>query len=350
VILRAPRPLRAYLRWRALLPAGLLAGFYLLPWLQWDGHQAVLFDLPARRFDLFGLTLWPHDVGVLAGMLAVLAAGLMLLTHLAGRVWCGHACPQTLWSRLFGWLEQACTRLLPHPRLARAARQVLWAGVALWTGLTFVGLFSPIRALTAGLWPPHWSAWETFWILFYAAATWGNVGILRRQVCRDLCPFARMQAVLCDADTPRMHYDARRAEPRGPRVAGLGGIQARGRGLLDAVIARDYAFRAAHAEIAGPMPHFIADRLGDCLDCGACVRACPMALDIRSGPHAACIACGDCVDACDTQLRAWQFPPGLIGRASDNQVAQRRTRWLRPRTLAVAGVLLILLGLLLNAV
>lgn len=339
-----PRP-RAALRWRALLSSTLLAGFYLLPWLRWEGRQALLFDLPNRRFDLFGLTLWPQDLGVLLGLLAVLAVGLMLLTNVAGRVWCGYGCPQTLWSGMFGWIERSSARHLRRPALARTVKHLAWALLALWTGVTFVGLFSPIHGLVGGLWPPAWSGWETFWVMFYALATWGNAGFLREQVCIDLCPYARLCPSLCDADTPQVHYDARRGEPRGPRAPGQGAVMQRGRGLLDPVSASDYAFRAAHPALAGPMPHFPADRLGDCVDCHACVAVCPMALDIRSGPHPDCIACGACVDACDAQMRAWHFPTGLIAHASPNRMQQHARRWLRPRTLAALGTLMVLLGI-----
>jgi polyferredoxin len=206
-------------------------------------------------------------------------------------------------------------------------------------------LFSPIHDLVAGLWPPAWRRWETFWVVFYALATWGNAGFLREQVCIDLCPYARLCPSLCDADTPRVHYDACRGEPLGPRAPGQGAVMQRGRGLLDPVSASDYAFRAAHPALAGPMPHFPADRLGDCVDCNACVAVCPMALDIRSGPHTDCIACGACVDACDAQMRTWHFPTGLIAHASPHRMQQHARRWLRPRTLAALGALLVLLGI-----
>ncbi|MDX3934887.1 4Fe-4S dicluster domain-containing protein [Stenotrophomonas sp.] len=340
-----PPPPRAPLRWRPLLSALLLAGFYAMPWLRWDGRQALLFDLAARRFDLFGWTLWPQDVGLLLGLAAVLATALVLLTNLAGRVWCGYGCPQTLWSRLFRWIEQGIARRVPAAGAARAITHLAWMLVAAWTGITFVGFFSPIHGLVGTSWPPLWRGWETFWIVFYAAATWGNAGFLREHVCRELCPYARVHGVFCDSDTPRMHYRARRGEPRGPRMPGLGGVEARGRGLLDPTSARDYAFRAAHEDIAGPMPRFSADRLGDCLDCGACASVCPMALDVRAGPHADCIGCGDCLDACDARMRAAQFPIGLLQYTSTAAMQQRPARWLRPRTLAAAGALLALLGI-----
>ena len=208
----ASSPLRAW-RWRRTLGLALLVLFHALPWLQWDGRQALLLDLNARRFDLFAWTLWPDDIGVLLGLLAVMAVGLALLTHLAGRVWCGHACPQTLWTRAFDGIAQALARVLPA-KLARPATQLAWLLLSLWTGITFVGLFSPIRELVTGAFDGAWSGWETFWVLFYAGATWGNAGFLREQVCRSLCPFARMQPLLTDPHTPRMLYDPRRGEPR----------------------------------------------------------------------------------------------------------------------------------------
>jgi polyferredoxin len=336
-----PAVARSRLRWRALLAAIVLVGFYGLPWLRWNDRQALLFDLPGRRFDLFGWTLWPQDIGVLLGLIAVLVTSLALLTTLAGRVWCGLACPQTLWSGLFRRIGQISALHLRAP-YAALVKHLAWAAVALWTGITFVGFFSPIDTL---LWPARWSGWEAFWVLFYAIATWGNAGFLREQVCIDLCPYARVAPLLCDGDTPRVCYDMRRAEPRGPRAAGRGGVQQRGRGLLDPVSASDYAFRAAHPALAGPMPRFADDRLGDCVDCGACVQVCPMQLDIRSGPMPDCIACGACVDACDAQMRAQGFPVGLIRIASPNAEGGQSSPGWRPRVVGVFGVLLVLLGI-----
>ena len=278
------KPTRPW-RWRGTLSVLVLALFYALPWLRWEDHQAVLLDINARRFDLFGWTLWPGDVGVLIGMLAVMAVGLALLTHLAGRVWW----PCLPADAVAPCLRRDRTRHGPGAAGAgrRPATQVAWAVLSLWTGITFVGLFSPISELVAAAPRVGWSGWETFWVLFYAAATWGNAGVLREQVCRSLCPFARMQPLLTDPHTPRMLYDARRGEPRGARPSGLGGVLPRPR--LDPVTAQDYVFRAAHPLLAGPMPTFSADRLGDCTDCAACVRACPMQLDIRQGPQADCL-------------------------------------------------------------
>jgi len=321
----------------------LLALFYVLPWLRWDGRQALLLDLAARRFDLFGWTLWPDDIGMLLGLLAVLAVGLALLTHLAGRVWCGHACPQTLWMRTFDGIARVLAQGLP-PRAATVATRLCWVLLSLWTGITFVGLFSPIHGLLGLPAASGWSGWKVFWVLFYAGTTYGNAGFLREQVCRSLCPFARLQPLLTDPHTPRMLYDAPRGEPRGARPAALGGVQARGRGLLDPVTAQDYVFRAAHPLLAGPMPTFSADRLGDCTDCAACVTACPMQLDIRHGPQADCLACGACLEACAQQQHRAGFGPGLVRYCSPQVMAGQAPRRWRTRTTMLASLLAALLA------
>lgn len=343
IALPAPRPRRT---WRQVLAGVLLSVFYVLPWLQLDGRQALLFDLSARRFDLFGLVLWPQDLGVLLGLAAVLAAALALVTNLAGRVWCGHACPQTLWTGLFDGIARLTSRnALPGP-LRTVLRHTAWIVVAMWTGITFVGFFSPIRGLVCATpWPPTWSGWETFWVLFYAAATWGNAAFLRQQVCTYICPYARLQGLLCDDDTPMVRYHARRGEPRGPRAPGQDSALLRPRGLLDPTTAQDYVFRAAHPAIAGAMPKFAPEHLGDCLDCGACAAACPIGLDVRNAVQHDCIACGHCIDVCNAQMRANGFPQGLIVRASQHRMQQHPRRLLRPRTLCAALALLVLLGI-----
>lgn len=343
-------PLRSrYTRARRSVLWLLFAAFYLLPWLRWDGRQALLLDLPARRLQLFGWTLWPHDIGwLLLALLAAMAA-LAVTTTLAGRVWCGFACPQTVWSQAFAWLER---RFAAWPA---AARHVVWAALALWTGISFVGYFAPIAELVARVRPFAWSGWETFWVLFYALATWGNAGFLRSQVCRYLCPYARLQPLLCDRDTPLIGYDARRGEPRGARACGQGSVAQRGRRLLDAGTARDYALRAGIARLAGQdgrrsealaayagiLPKFSDAQLGDCVDCSACIDACPARIDLRNGAHYACTACGACVDACDRSMDGHGFAHGLLRVASANAVDRQPRRWLRrPRLLAGLALLL----------
>ena len=337
------RPLRPRAaRW---LPPVLLLAFLALPWLRWDGRQALLLDLGNRRFDLFGFTLWPDDVGVLLGLLAVMFVGLALLTHVGGRLWCGHACPQTVWGAAFDAIARVTRRWLRNAAAERIVRHLLWALLALWTGVSFVGLFSPMHGLLDRAAHAGWSGWELFWVLFYATATWGNAGFLRRQVCQSLCPFARFQPALHDGHTPRMLYIAPRGEPRGARPRGLGSVQARGRGLLDATTAHDYVFRAAHPALSGGLPRFADDRLGDCTDCGDCVRACPMQLDIRNGPDASCLACGACAAACSQAQRSAGFDRGLVAYLSPERLAGRPVRWLRPRTVALLALLAALLAL-----
>ncbi len=236
----------------------LLGMFYLFPWLHWDGRQAVLFDLPARKFHVFGLTFWPQDFLFLALLLIIAALALFFFTALAGRLWCGYACPQTVWTEVFLWMERwtegdrskrmklDAAPWSPEKLARKGAKHVLWLVFALWTGFTFVGFFTPITDLGARSWPFEWGGWETFWVLFYALATWGNAGFLREQVCKYMCPYARFQSAMFDRNTLIIAYDPMRGEPRGPRKRGLASVLERARGLLDKITAYDYVFRAAH--------------------------------------------------------------------------------------------------------
>ena len=244
-------------RLRRLAVVWLLGMFYVFPWLRWDGRQAVLFDLPARKFHVFGLTFWPQDFLFLALLLIIAALALFFFTALAGRLWCGYACPQTVWTEVFLWMERWTEgdrnkrmKLDAAPwsggKLTRkGAKHVLWLLFALWTGFTFVGFFTPITALGARAVAFQWGGWETFWVLFYALATWGNAGFLREQVCKYMCPYARFQSAMFDRDTLVIAYDPMRGEPRGPRKRGLGSVLERARGLLDVRTAYDYVFRAS---------------------------------------------------------------------------------------------------------
>ena len=244
-------------RLRKLAVFWLLGMYYLFPWLEWDGRQAVLFDLPARKFHVFGLTFWPQDFSLLAMLLIILALTLFFVTALAGRLWCGYACPQTVWTEVFLWMERwtegdRLKRMKldagPWTReklLRKGGKHVLWIAFSLWTGFTFVGFFTPITDLGARAWPFAWNGWETFWVLFYAGATLGNAGFLREQVCKYMCPYARFQSAMFDRDTLVIAYDPMRGEPRGPRKRGLPSVLQRARGLLDPRTAYDYVFRAS---------------------------------------------------------------------------------------------------------
>jgi len=352
----------------------LLGMFYVFPWLRWDGRQAVLFDLPARKFHVFGLTFWPQDFPLLALLLISGGVSLFFFTALAGRLWCGYACPQTVWTEVFLWMERwtegdrnARMKLDAGPwtsrkLLRKGAKHLLWAVFALWTGFTFVGFFTPVTDLAARLVPFQWGGWETFWVLFYAFATWGNAGFLREQVCKYMCPYARFQSAMFDRDTLLIAYDPMRGEPRGPRKRGLGGVIERGRGLLDKALAYDYVFRATRNPTAAdnraqargtitfderdaaPLPKFATEELGDCIDCTICVQVCPTGIDIRNGLQYECIACGACVDACDEVMAKMGYPSGLIRYTTQNALDGTPTRVLRPRIVLYGAVLFALLA------
>jgi cytochrome c oxidase accessory protein FixG len=308
----------ASLRWMTVWLTQIL--FYGLPWLEWNDRQAVLFDLAARKFYIFGIVLWPQDFIYLAALLIICAYGLFLVTAVAGRVWCGFACPQTVYSEIFMWIERkiegersARIRLDRQPwsvnKVARKlAKHTGWAIVALWTGITFVGYFTPMRMMGAEIAAFALGGWETFWVGFYALATYGNAGWLREQVCKYMCPYARFQSSMFDKDTLIVTYDKERGEPRGPN--------------------------------SGDKP------AGDCIDCTLCVQVCPTGIDIRKGLQYECIGCAACIDACNTVMDKVGKPRGLIRYATERALekkwnpAQIARRVLRPRVLIYTGLLL----------
>ena len=263
---------------RVLAVFSLLGIYYGLPWVQWDGRQAVLFDLPARKFYLFGLTLWPQDFIYLAALLIVAALSLFFFTAIAGRLWCGYACPQTVWTEVFMWIERKIEgernqriKLDKGPAdkrkvLLKGLKHGIWIILSLWTGYTFVGYFTPIIDLGQTLVSFNTGPWETFWVLFYGFATYGNAGWMREQVCMYMCPYARFQSAMFDRNTLIISYDSARGEPRGGRK------------------------RSADPGTLG---------LGSCIDCKLCVQVCPTGIDIRDGLQYQCIGCAACIDACD---------------------------------------------------
>ena len=303
--------------------------FYGLPWLQWNDRQAVLFDLGARRFYIFGMVLYPQDFIYLTALLVISAYALFLFTAVAGRLWCGFACPQTVYTEIFMWVE----RKIQGDRVARmkrdagpwnfdrvwraAAKQAAWIAIALWTGFTFVGYFTPIKTLAQLVSQFALGPWETFWVLFYGLATYGNAGFLREQVCKYMCPYARFQGVMFDKDTLVISYDPERGEPRGSRS------------------------RKADRKAIGK---------GDCIDCGLCVQVCPTGIDIRKGLQLECIGCAACIDVCNGVMDKMDYPRGLIRYDTQNAMAnhltpqQRLKRVFRPRVLVYSAILLLLVG------
>ncbi|MDH5707624.1 MAG: cytochrome c oxidase accessory protein CcoG, partial [Hylemonella sp.] len=312
-------------RWRWVLVWLTQLVFYGLPWLEWGQRQAVLFDLGARRFYLFGLVLYPQDFIYLTGLLVISALSLFLFTAVAGRLWCGYACPQTVYTEIFLWIERrtegdrsARMRLDAAPMSLnklwrKGGKHFLWLAVAGWTGFTFVGYFTPILELGREFLQLRMTSWEVFWVLFYAFATYGNAGFLREQVCKYMCPYARFQSAMFDPDTLIVTYDEERGEPRGARS------------------------RKADPAALG---------LGACVDCSLCVQVCPTGIDIRQGLQYECIGCGACADVCDTVMDKLGYARGLVKYSTQNAVQGRWSRaeiWRRvrrPRVLIYAFILL----------
>ena len=315
----------ASLRWLCVWLTQLL--YYGLPWTVWNGRQAVLFDLGARKFYIFGIVLWPQDFIYLAALLIICAYSLFLVTAVAGRVWCGFACPQTVYTELFLWIERkiegtrsAQIRLARQPWtigkiVRKTAKHLSWGMLALWTGFTFVAYFTPAGTLLHEVLAGVLGPWEWFWILFYSFATYGNAGWMREQVCKYMCPYARFQSAMFDKDTLIITYDQQRGEPRS----------------------------------ASPKRELAAGRpAGDCIDCSMCVQVCPTGIDIRKGLQYECIGCAACVDACNSVMTKIDLPRGLIRYSTDHAISnhfsvqQMRRRVLRPRVLIYCGLLLVI--------
>ena len=316
-----------YVRLRWLFVWLTQLAFYGAPWLQWNGRQALLFDLAARKFYIFGLVLWPQDFIYLAALLIICAYLLFLATAVAGRVWCGFACPQTVYTEIFLWIEhkiegRRSARMLldRQPASARklakkSAKHLAWGAVALWTGFTFVGYFTPIKLLGGEVLSLDFGPWEWFWVLFYSLATYGNAGWMREQVCKYMCPYARFQSSMFDRDTLIITYDNARGEPRGPLSKTENGNG------------------------------------GSCIDCSMCVQVCPTGIDIRNGLQYECIGCAACVDACNGVMDKIGQPRGLIRYSTERAMLMHytpteiRLRTLRPRVKIYAGILaLIVVG------
>ena len=325
---RAVSGMFATWRWSLVWFTQLL--FYGLPWLEWNSRQAVLFDLGARRFYIGPLVLYPQDFIFLTGILIISAYALFLFTAVAGRLWCGFACPQTVYTEIFMWIEKK----IEGDRIARmrlddgpwslnkvwrkTAKQGAWIAIALWTGFTFVGYFSPIKDLAGSAATLDFGPWEWFWVLFYGFATYGFAGVMREQVCKYMCPYARFQSAMFDKDTLIISYDVERGEPRGSRSR-----------------------KADPAKIG----------MGSCIDCGLCVQVCPTGIDIRKGLQYECIGCAACVDVCDGVMDKMNYPKGLIRYDTQNGLAQHLTRAqrlariFRPRVLVYTAILgVIVLG------
>ena len=312
-----------YQRLRQRMNWVMMLGFMLLPWLQYEGHQAVFLDFSERQFHFFALTIWPQDLMLLAFIFMIAAFALFFFTTFLGRVWCGYWCPQTVWTFLFIWFEEK----LEGPRNKRirldqlpwdfnklwrkTAKHLCWLAVSLITALTFVGYFWGSHQVFFGLFLGELSFWPLFWIVFFTSATYGNAGWMREIVCLHMCPYARFQSVMFDQDTFTVNYDATRGESRGPRK------------------------RNVDPKSLG---------LGDCVDCDLCVQVCPTGIDIRNGLQYECINCGACVDVCDQTMERMGYEKGLISYTTERQLKGGTTRIARPKLLGY-GVILIAMTL-----
>lgn len=302
--------------------------FAVLPWIQFNGSQAVLLDISQQRFSIFALTLWPQDLTLLAYIFIVSAFALFFVTTFAGRVWCGFMCPQTAWTYLFIWLEEKIEgssnkrkKLDMRPMdvdkfIRKFLKHASWLAVSLLTGLTFVGYFTPISTLFVSFFTFSASFWASFFVLFFAFCTYGNAGWMREIMCTHMCPYARFQSAMFDKDTYTVSYNATRGERRAPRPRKL-----------------------AHSELA-------EKGLGDCIDCNLCVQVCPTGIDIRNGLQYECINCGACVDACNEVMEKMGYPINLISFTSEHELAGGKTKILRPKLIGYFVVLCIMFGAL----
>lgn len=309
--------------WRRVVLVILLLIFYVSPWLQWNGEPGVRFDLAHRRFTIFWVTFVPEDFVLLAWLLLIAALALFAVTVAAGRVFCGWACPQTVWSLVYftieRWVEgdrNARLRLDRGPwnrkRIGKKAlKYSLWALVAFSISVTFVGYFEPIRELGPRILHLDLERWEQIALLLPAAGSFLLSGVLREQVCFHMCPYARFQSVMFDRDTLIISYDVERGEPRGSR-----------RREVDP------------GELG----------LGSCIDCRKCVNVCPTGIDIRDGLQYQCIGCAACIDACTDVMATMGYGESLVRYSSENRDEGKRAHWLRPRLVGYTGLILVLIG------
>ncbi|MBU6951376.1 cytochrome c oxidase accessory protein CcoG [Hahella sp. HN01] len=307
----------------------LLGGFLLfalyfgVAWLNWEGRQAVLWDIASRKFHIFGGTFWPQDFILLSGILIIAAFGLFFLTVFAGRAWCGYACPQSMWTWVFMWAEKVTegdrnqrikldkAPLSLEKATRRGLKHGLWLLVSLATAVTFVGYFTPIRTLVTEMATLDVGGWSLFWIGFFTVATYLNAGWLREQVCFHMCPYGRFQSSMLDEDSLVVTYDAARGESRGPRK-------------------KNVPYRA--------------QGLGDCVDCSMCVQVCPTGIDIRDGLQMECIGCAACIDACDAVMAKMGYDAGLVRYTGERALKGGEARILRPRLLGYGAVLLLMIS------
>jgi polyferredoxin len=328
---------------------GMLGFFFLVPWLRWDRGpdlpgQAVLFDLPGRRLFVFGLEFWPQDLPIAVGLMIAGALALFYATTLAGRVWCGFACPQTVWSDLFFTVDRLIVRLVGKGTRERHLRTLAWLLIALATGLGFTSYFIDAPALPGLLFGGQAPAMAYATVLLLTATTWLLAAHARERVCLHMCPWPRFQAALLDRESLVVTYQAGRGEPRGRKRDALRPELAKPEESAPSLLA------LARDASAFTVPPPSAPLRGDCIDCTRCVTACPTGVDIRNGLQMGCIGCGLCIDACDEVMAKLERPAGLIcfdveTAPGDSRQSAPRIGWLRPKALAFGLAALLAFGL-----
>lgn len=307
-------------RFRAIkwLTSSIWLIFFLGPYLRWEGQQALLIDIPNRQFHLYGITVHPHDIWVLTFVLIFFAMLLVVATVLAGRVFCGYFCFQTVWTDVYTWIEEkfegqprARHELDKAPMSAnkfirKGGKHTVWMAIAILTGVSFAAWFTDAYQLWADYFAleAHISAWIVLGM--FTAGTYLLAGFMREQVCFWLCPYARIQGVLYDHNSVLPTYDYRRGEPRGKREQSM----ARG------------------------------DK-GDCVDCDQCLVVCPTGIDIRDGQQIGCITCGLCIDACDSVMSKIDRPSGLIRYTSLNEMRGQKGKSLIQRPTVLVSLAMI---------
>lgn len=299
--------------------------FAVLPWLQFNDQQAILFDIAEQRFNIWGLTLWPQDLTLLAWLCILSAFLLFFVTTFVGRVWCGYMCPQTVWTFIFIWFEEKIEgtanqrKKLDSQKLdankfwRKALKHSCWLLFSILTSLTFVGYFTPIGQLFIDFFTWQSTLTITLVVWFFAFCTYGNAGWMREVMCLHMCPYARFQSAMFDKDTVTVSYDRGRGESRGARG------------------------RKQDPKALG---------LGDCIDCSLCVQVCPTGIDIRNGLQYECINCGACVDACDGVMDKMKYPKGLIRYTTEHELSGKKVHLVRGKLIGYAVLLVIMTSLL----
>ena len=302
----------------------LLVVFAVIPWIPYGERQAVLLDIGKQQFNIFGTTLYPQDLTLLALLFMIGAFGLFFLTTFLGRVWCGYLCPQTVWTFMYIWFEeklegsankrrlQDSKRLTTNLMMRKTLKHLAWFAIALATGITFVGYFVPMKDLVISFVTFNGEFWPVFWVLFFAGCTYANAGWMRSIMCVHICPYARFQSAMFDKDTFIVGYDTNRGEQRGGRSK-----------------------KVDHKSLG----------LGDCVDCNLCVQVCPTGIDIRDGLQYECINCGACIDACDHTMDRMGYEKGLISYTTEHRLAGKKTKVARPKLLGYGVVFALILGL-----